>query len=51
MIPDRSWTQFVKAHEGKELTMEQLKRRYSDERKRLAQQQQFINSGLFMKGL
>jgi hypothetical protein len=49
MIPDRTWQQFTKAHP--DLPLHEAKRKYSDERKRYEQQQQFINSGLFMKGL
>ena len=42
MIPNRTWQQFVNAPEN---------RKYSDERKRFENQQNFINSGLFMQGL
>jgi hypothetical protein len=48
MIPNRTWQQFKAANPL--LTLEDAKRRYSDERKRFDQQEQFINSGLFMQG-
>ena len=49
MIPDRTWQQFQRAYP--ELTMNEAKRKYADERKRFEQQRAFINSGLFMKGI
>ncbi len=51
MITDRSWTQFIKAKENKDLTLAEQKRKYSDERKRYEQQQTFVNSGLYIQGL
>jgi hypothetical protein len=51
MIPNRTWQQFIKASENKDLTLSEQKRKYSDERKRFDNQQDFINSGLFMQGL
>jgi hypothetical protein len=51
MIPNRTWQQFSKAPENINLSLEEQKRKYSDERKRFEQQNQFINSGLFMQGL
>ena len=51
MIPNRTWQQFVNASENKNLTLSEQKRKYADERKRFENQQNFINSGLFMQGL
>ena len=51
MILNRSWQQFVKAKENKDLTLAEQKRKYSDERKRFDQQSSFVNSGLFVQGL
>ena len=51
MIPDRTWQQFTKAKENKDLTLAEQKRKYSDERKRLENERAFINSGLFIQGL
>lgn len=51
MIPDRTWKQFVSAKENKNLTLTEQKRKYADERKRFEQQKEFINSGLFLRGL
>lgn len=51
MILNRTWQQFYNATENKTLTMEQAKRKYSDERKRFDQHQQFLNSGLYTQGL
>jgi hypothetical protein len=51
MIPDRTWQQFINAKENKNLTLQEQKRKYSDERKRFEQQRAFVNSGLFMQGL
>ncbi len=51
MIPDRTWQQFIKAKENKDLTLAEQKRKYSDERKRFDQQSAFVNSGLFIQGL
>ena len=51
MIQDRTWTQFIKAKENKDLTLKEQKRKYSDERKRFDQQSAFVNSGLFIQGL
>ena len=46
MIQDRTWTQFIKAKENKDLTLAEQKRKYSDERKRLEIERAFINSGI-----
>ncbi len=51
MIPDRTWQQFIKAKENKDLSLTEQKRKYSDERKRFDQQSAFVNSGLFIQGL
>ena len=51
MILNRSWQQFVKAKENKDLTLAEQKRKYSDERKRFENERAFINSGLFIQGL
>jgi|TARA_A100001201_G_scaffold59762_1_gene57219 hypothetical protein len=51
MIPNRTWQQFVKAPENKNLSLSEQKRKYSDERKRYENEQNFINSGLFLQGL
>jgi hypothetical protein len=51
MIPNRTWQQFIEAPENKDLTLSEQKRKYSDERKKLENHQNFINSGLFMQGL
>lgn len=51
MIPNRTWKQFQKANEKKNWTLTEMKRKYQDERKLFERQQQFINSGLFVKGL
>lgn len=51
MIPNRTWSQFQNAHKSKGWTLQEMKRRYQDERKRFDQEQQFINSGLFIKGI
>ena len=51
MIPNRTWQQFIKAKENKDLSLTEQKRKYSDERKRFDNQQNFINSGLFIQGL
>ena len=37
--------------ENKNLTLQEQKRKYADERKRYEQHQAFLNSGLYMKGL
>jgi hypothetical protein len=49
MIPNRTWQQFKAAYPN--LSLDEAKRKYSDERKRFDQQEQFVNSGLFMKGM
>ena len=51
MIPNRTWRQFVNAPENKNLSLSEQKRKYSDERKRYENEQNFINSGLFLQGL
>ena len=50
MIPDRTWQQFIKAKENKDLSLAEQKRKYADERKRFDQHQVFLNSGLYNKG-
>ena len=47
MIPDRTWMQFSKAKENKDLNLTEQKRKYSDERVKFEQQSAFINSGLY----
>ena len=51
MIPNRTWQQFIKAKENKDLTLAEQKRKYADERKRFEQHQAFVNSGLFLQGI
>ena len=51
MIPKRTWPQFIKAKENTNLSLTEQKRKYSDERKRFDNQQNFVNSGLFIQGL
>jgi len=51
MIQDRTWQQFIKAKENKDLTLAEQKRKYSDERKRFENERAFINAGLFIQGL
>jgi len=51
MIPNRTWPQFIKAKENKDLSLTEQKRKYSDERKRYDSQNAFVNSGLFIQGL
>ena len=46
MILNRTWQQFIKAKENKDLSLAEQKRKYADERKRFDQHQAFINSGL-----
>ena len=48
MIPNRTWQQFIKAKENKDLTLTEQKTKYSEERKRFEQHNTFINSGLFI---
>jgi len=50
MILNRTWQQFIKANENKNLTLAEQKRKYADERKRFEQHQTFLNSGLYNKG-
>ena len=50
MVPNRTWQQFTKAPENAKLSLQEAKRKYNDERKRWQQEQDFINSGLYMKG-
>ena len=50
MIPNRTWQQFIKAKENKDLTLAEQKRKYADERKRIDQYQAFLNAGLYNKG-
>jgi hypothetical protein len=51
MVPNRTWQQFAKAPENVKLTLQEAKRKYADERKRWQMEQDYINSGLFMKGM
>ena len=51
MIPNRTWQQVIKAPENKNLSLSEQKRKYSDERKRLENHLNFVNSGLFLQGL
>ncbi len=48
---NRTWQQFIKAKENKDLTLAEQKRKYADERKKFDQHQNFINSGLFIQGI
>ena len=50
MILNRTWQQFIKAKENKDLSLAEQKRKYADERKRFDQHQVFLNSGLYNKG-
>ena len=50
MILNRTWQQFVKANENKNLTLQEQKRKYADERKRYDAHVEFLNSGLYNKG-
>ena len=50
MILNRTWQQFVKAKENKDLTLAEQKRKYTEERQRFDQHQAFLNAGLFNKG-
>ena len=50
MIPNRTWQQFIKAKENKNLTLAEQKKKYADERRRFEQHQAFLNSGLYNKG-
>ena len=50
MILNRTWQQFTKAKENKNLTLAEQKRKYADERKRYEAHVTFINSGLYNKG-
>jgi len=50
MIINRTWQQFIKAKENKNLTLAEQKRKYADERKRYDAHQAFLNSGLYNKG-
>ena len=50
MILNRTWQQFTKAKENKNLTLAEQKRKYADERKRYEAHITFINSGLYNKG-
>jgi len=51
MILNRTWQQFINASENKNLTLQEQKRKYADERKRFNAHQSYLNSGLYMKGL
>jgi len=50
MILNRTWQQFIKAKENKNLTLTEQKKKYADERRRFEQHQAFLNSGLYNKG-
>jgi hypothetical protein len=50
MILNRSWQQFVKAKENKDLTLAEQKRKYANERKRYEAHEAFLNAGLYNKG-
>ena len=50
MILNRTWQQFIKANENKNLTLAEQKKKYADERRRFDQHQAFLNSGLYNKG-
>ena len=50
MILNRTWQQFVKAKENKNLTLAEQKKKYAEERRRFDQHQAFLNSGLYNKG-
>ena len=50
MILNRTWQQFTKAKENKDLTLAEQKRKYTDERKRYEAHAAFLNSGLYNKG-
>ncbi len=50
MILNRTWQQFTKAKENKNLTLAEQKKKYADERRRFEQHQAFLNAGLYNKG-
>tara|TARA_A100001515_G_scaffold108335_1_gene89157 strand:+ start:177 stop:332 length:156 start_codon:yes stop_codon:yes gene_type:complete len=50
MILNRTWQQFIKAKENKNLTLAEQKKKYADERRRFEQHQAFLNAGLYNKG-
>jgi hypothetical protein len=50
MILNRTWQQFTKAKENKNLTLVEQKKKYADERRRYEAHIAFINSGLYNKG-
>ena len=50
MILNRTWQQFTKAKENKNLTLAEQKKKYADERRRFEQYQAFLNAGLYNKG-
>ena len=50
MILNRTWQQFIKAKENKNLTLAEQKKKYAEERRRFDQHQAFLNSGLYNKG-
>ena len=50
MILNRTWQQFIKAKENQNLTLQEQKKKYADERRRYEQHVEFINSGLYNKG-
>ena len=50
MILNRTWQQFVKAKENANLTLQEQKKKYADERKRYEAHVAFLNAGLYNKG-
>tara|TARA_A100001515_G_scaffold144369_1_gene148182 strand:- start:1187 stop:1339 length:153 start_codon:yes stop_codon:yes gene_type:complete len=50
MILNRTWQQFIKAKENKDLTLAEQKKKFADERRRFEEHQAFLNSGLYNKG-
>ena len=50
MILNRTWQQFIKAKENVNLTLQEQKRKYADERKRYEAHVAFLNAGLYNKG-
>ena len=50
MILNRTWQQFTKAKENKDLTLAEQKKKFTDERRRFEEHQAFLNSGLYNKG-
>ncbi len=50
MILNRTWQQFTKAKENKDLTLAEQKKKFTDERRQFEEHQAFLNSGLYNKG-